>query len=218
MTQAEDDILKLNGMIEDLESSISGAQSMTSAFRTEMEDVTSTMRTASNDAKGLSRSLGSNLKTAFKDLIFDGARLSDVLKGAGRGVANSAFNAAFKPVQDAFGGAVTTGLSSLFGGMFAKGGAFSQGQVVPFARGGIVRGPTTFPMRGGTGLMGEAGPEAIMPLTRGPDGSLGVRTSGGGGVNVTMNVATNDATSFQRSRGQIAAQMNRALSRGRRNL
>ncbi|QEA10900.1 tail length tape-measure protein 1 [Bordetella phage vB_BbrS_PHB09] len=70
----------------------------------------------------------------------------------------------------------------------ALGNAFSAGQLVPFARGGafangIVNAPVAFPM----GVMGEAGPEAIMPLHRGRDGSLGVRMqlpdmgSGGGG-------------------------------------
>ena len=44
----------------------------------------------------------------------------------------------------------------------------------PFARGGIVSQPTLFPFAKGTGLMGEAGPEAIMPLKRGADGKLGV--------------------------------------------
>ena len=71
-------------------------------------------------------------------------------------------------------------------------------------------------MAGGAGLMGEAGPEAIMPLTRGPDGTLGVRSSGGGST-VVMNISTPDAQSFQRSRSQIAAQMSRALSSGARN-
>jgi hypothetical protein len=62
---------------------------------------------------------------------------------------------------------------AIFG--FADGGAFSGGNVVPFASGGVVGSPTTFPMSGGrTGLMGEAGPEAIMPLQRGPNGKLGV--------------------------------------------
>ena len=57
----------------------------------------------------------------------------------------------------------------------AKGGGFAQGRVMPFATGGIVSGATLFPMRGGrTGLMGEAGPEAIMPLARGADGRLGL--------------------------------------------
>ena len=100
---------------------------------------------------------------------------------------------------------------------FADGGTFSQGRVMPFARGGVVSGPTTFPMRGGTGLMGEAGAEAIMPLARGPDGKLGVRGGGGQAINITMNISTPDAQSFQRSQGQIAAQMSRVLGRGQRN-
>lgn len=100
---------------------------------------------------------------------------------------------------------------------FANGGAFSGGRVTPFASGGVVSSPVTFPMRGGTGLMGEAGPEAIMPLARGADGKLGVRGAGGNSYNVTMNISTTDAQSFQRSQGQIAAQMSRALSRGNRN-
>lgn len=64
---------------------------------------------------------------------------------------------------------------SLFGGLFADGAAFSRGNVIPFATGGIVTKPTLFPMAGGrTGVMGEAGEEAIMPLHRGRGGKLGV--------------------------------------------
>lgn len=79
--------------------------------------------------------------------------------------------------------------------------------------------PTHFPMRGATGLMGEAGPEAIMPLQRGPDGRLGVASAGGSRrpVNVTFNISTPDVAGFQRSRSQIAAQMARALAQGDRN-
>jgi phage-related minor tail protein len=72
-------------------------------------------------------------------------------------------------------------------------------------------------MRGGRGLMGEAGPEAIMPLARGPDGRLGVQTAGGRAVNVVMNITTPDVQGFQRSQSQVAAQVSRALSRGQRN-
>lgn len=80
----------------------------------------------------------------------------------------------------------------LFGSKSAKGNIFSGGNVMPFARGGIVSGPTVFPMRSGVGLMGEAGPEAIVPLRRGPDGSLGVESSGGTSVNLTLNVGSLD--------------------------
>jgi phage-related minor tail protein len=91
--------------------------------------------------------------------------------------------------------------------------------VTPFAKGGVVSSPTSFPMRGSSGLMGEAGPEAIMPLTRGADGRLGVAAQGGGGraVTVVMNIQTPDVQGFQRSQSQIAAQAMRALSRGQRN-
>lgn len=68
----------------------------------------------------------------------------------------------------------------------ANGNAFSNGRVQAFANGGIVNGPTLFPMANGTGLMGEAGPEAVMPLTR-VGGKLGVRAVGGGGVNVAID-------------------------------
>jgi phage-related minor tail protein len=74
-------------------------------------------------------------------------------------------------------------------------------------------------MRGGQGLMGEAGPEAILPLSRGPDGRLGVQSAGasGRGMSVVMNVSTPDVQGFQRSQAQIAAQVNRVLARGQRN-
>jgi tape measure domain-containing protein len=71
----------------------------------------------------------------------------------------------------------------------AAGNAFGANGIIPFAKGGIVNSPTVFPFAKGIGLMGEAGPEAILPLKRGADGSLGVMASGGGGdVNVVVNV------------------------------
>lgn len=72
-------------------------------------------------------------------------------------------------------GAGTPG-SPLFGPVqpSAYGNVFYGGNVIPFARGGIVTRPTVFPMANGAGLMGEAGPEAVMPLMRGPGGKLGV--------------------------------------------
>lgn len=88
-------------------------------------------------------------------------------------------------------------ISSLFG--FQNGGAFSAGNVIPFARGGIVGSPTYFGMAGGrTGLMGEAGPEAIMPLKRGPGGKLGVEGGGNVTVNQTFQFAANGDESVKK--------------------
>lgn len=172
------------------------------------------------DMSGFERGMRSGLKGAFEDLVFEGGKLSDVLKDVASSVVRSTYNAAVNPAIDGIAGSLSSGIGDFVGGLFgfAKGGSFSQGRVMPFANGGIVNGPVTFPMRGGTGLMGEAGPEAIMPLTRGADGKLGVRSAGGGRpVSVVMNISTPDAQSFQRSQGQIAAQMTRALNRGNRN-
>ena len=69
----------------------------------------------------------------------------------------------------------------------ANGNVFAKNKIVPYAYGGIVNKPTLFPMANGMGLMGEAGPEAIMPLKRGANGKLGVQSSGGVG-NIVVNV------------------------------
>jgi hypothetical protein len=72
-------------------------------------------------------------------------------------------------MQAAIAGAV----KKLFG--LADGGVIQGGRLKPYAKGGVVTAPTFFPMAGGdVGLMGEAGPEAIMPLKRNSDGKLGV--------------------------------------------
>lgn len=86
-------------------------------------------------------------------------------------------------------GNVNTDVSGFFAPS-ANGNAFGANGIIPFAKGGIVNSPTLFPFAKGIGLMGEAGPEAILPLSRGPGGKLGVMASGGGGgdVNVVVNV------------------------------
>ncbi|NNU81912.1 phage tail tape measure protein [Halovulum dunhuangense] len=215
MTEAEQAVARLEETLMALEGTIGGTEAVTAAFRAEMEEAAGSMRGAGAEAGSLARTFGSSLKGAVNDLIFDGARLSEVLTGVGRGLTNGVLTAAMRPVQDALGGA----LGGLFGGAFAKGAAFSSGQVRAFASGGVIDGPTRFPMRGGrVGLMGEAGPEAIMPLARGPDGRLGVRAGGGGRpVQVVVNISTPDVEGFRRSRSQIAAELGRALGQGRRN-
>ena len=56
-----------------------------------------------------------------------------------------------------------------------------------YANGGVVGSPTMFNHSGGLGVMGEAGPEAIMPLKRGADGKLGVQSSGSQSITVNQS-------------------------------
>ncbi|MHB2265656.1 tape measure protein [Aliihoeflea sp. PC F10.4] len=87
-------------------------------------------------------------------------------------------------------------------GLWANGGVFESLRPTPFAMGGaftnsIVNQPTLFPFADGVGMMGEAGPEAIMPLRRGPDGRLGVSAANSNGlapsrVQVEVEVFVND--------------------------
>lgn len=194
---------------------------MTAEFEAELARLRQSMIFTTREVGTLSSGIESGLRRAFDGLIFDGLKLSEALKGIGRSIADTVFSIAMKPVENALAGTLASGVNGMLSGAlpFANGGAFVQGRVMPFAKGGVVAEPTHFPMRGATGLMGEAGPEAIMPLRRGADGRLGVAAAGGGGraVNVTVNVTTPDVAGFQRSQSQIAAQLGRALARGDRN-
>ncbi len=203
-----------------LEDSLGDAAGMAAQFTAEMDRVRAAFAATQADAADFETGLSRGLRRAMKDLVVGGDSLSDALESLAKTMINTTFNSAMRPVTDHLGGLVSDGIGALVGGIlpFADGAAFSQGKVTPFARGGVVSSPTHFPMRGGLGLMGEAGPEAILPLARGHDGSLGVKTQGGGkSPTVVMNVTTPDVAGFQRSRGQIAAQMSRMLARGNRN-
>jgi tape measure domain-containing protein len=107
-------------------------------------------------------------------------------------------------------GNVNTDVSGFFSPS-ANGNAFGANGIIPFAKGGIVNSPTLFPFAKGIGLMGEAGPEAILPLKRGADGSLGVMASGGGGdVNVVVNVDAKGSSVEGNEQG--ANQLGRVIS------
>lgn len=213
------DIEEIQDQIAALEATLGGTSSVVGAFEGELARMRSLVFTG-REVNALSSGIGGGLRRAFDGLVFDGMKLSDALRRVAQTMIDTVYNVAMRPVQNAVGGAVAQGLAGLLGGMmpFASGGAFSQGRVMPFAKGGVVSSPVSFPMRGATGLMGEAGPEAIMPLARGADGRLGVQASGGGrAVTVVMNIQTPDVQGFQRSQSQIAAQAQRMLARDKEN-
>lgn len=178
---------------------------------------TSSVERSLGNLDALARGFGRSLSSALEGATVRGKSLSDVLRGLGDRLVNLALRSAVKPLENSLAGM----FGNLVGGVmpFAKGGVLGS-RVQPFASGGVVSSPTFFPMGGGaTGLMGEAGSEAILPLARGSDGRLGVRSGrGGGATNVTVHIATPDAQSFRRSEAQVSASLARAVARGRRGL
>lgn len=114
--------------------------------------------------------LSNSLNNLFSGSGGGGKSSAGGLLGTIGGLAGSFFGPAGSAIGGFFGNTI--------GGLFknAKGNAFSYGHVLPFAQGGVVQSASTFPMSGNrTGLMGERGPEAIMPLKRTPSGQLGVQ-------------------------------------------
>src|SRR3954451_18710502 len=133
-------------------------------------------------ANGFARAMTS----AFATSVSGGKQFDDVLKSLTLRLSDLSLKMARAPVRRGLAG----GINQLFQGMFGGGGngaslAAAMGAIKPFAAGGVIGTPTYFPLTaGGVGLAGEAGPEAIMPLARGPDGRLGGGGGGGGGPNM----------------------------------
>jgi phage-related minor tail protein len=186
--------------IDDIQINVSAD---TSALREELQ------RTAA-----VGRQFSRAMITAFDGIAIQGRSLGDVLRNLALSLSRMVLSAAFKPLDRAVGNI----LGNIFSGglAFAKGGVLQRGTPVPFAKGGVIASPVAFPLSSGrTGLAGERGPEAIMPLTRTSDGRLGVAAAGNA-TNITINIATPDVDGFARSQTQIAALASRALGRANR--
>lgn len=167
-----------------------------------IEADTQPFEAALNDLQQLSQGFGRQLTGALQGAVVNGRSLEDVLRRLALNLAGMALSQGLKPLQGL--------VSSLFGQML--------GGITPFAKGGVVASPTYFGTSGGVGLMGEAGAEAILPLSRGADGRLGVAAGGGRPVNIVFNVSTPDVASFRKSEAQVTGMLARAVSRGARSL
>lgn len=137
------------------------------------------------EAKSFADELGLSFSSAFEDAVVGGGKFSDVLKGLADDITRLIIRQQVtKPLADAAG---SFDWGGLFKGLFpsASGNVFQNAPGLSAYSGQMVSKPTLFPFASGMGLMGEAGPEAILPLKRGSDGKLGV-AAGGGGVSVTI--------------------------------
>jgi lambda family phage tail tape measure protein len=180
-----------------------------------------TLNTLTQSLNKAAQAFGKSITTAFASGIVEGKRFEDVLRSIGTSLTQSLLKSALKPLQGVISNWLGSGVNSL-AGLFSGGLGSSGGPPVTFfADGGVVAAPSYFAMGRGLGVMGERGAEAIMPLSRGPDGKLGVRAGGGGErrpVSVTVQISTPDADSFRRSEAQVSAAIARAVARGNRAL
>ena len=192
----------------------------------------------------LAQRFGQSLSSAFDRNLNAGRQLDGVLASLASKLSNVAAKAVLAPlktgVKSLVNSLLSTGADAGGATALARGGIVAGGRIVPFrlggvlgadvsgsrvrpfAGGGVVAAPTYFPLNGtdgGLGRMGEAGPEAILPLKRGSDGRLGVAAGGAERpVAVTVNIATPDIEGFRRSEAQVSARLARAVARGRRAL
>ncbi|MEO0329206.1 MAG: phage tail tape measure protein [Pseudomonadota bacterium] len=187
---------------------------------------TSSFDASMNALKDSTKEFGKVFTSTISDAVLSSLSFEDTLKDLGKSLTDLALNSALKPLEDLFGnllGSVTgAGISTQSGGFSLSGisGVGSTGSILPFARGGVVSEAGLFNFGNRTGLMGEAGPEAIMPLRRGSDGRLGVAASSdqASQPSIVFNVQAKDTESFRRSEGQISVMLARAVQRGRRGL
>ena len=215
-----------NAMVASLEAQIA-------ALKDEIKEAAD----ATNDLNNATKDLGKKGVTVWENMKAGGQAYLDSLQDVTTQM-QSFFEGAFKKMEDALVDFVMTGKMNfaeftrsiladlarisirqamtgtlgLFGisaSPNAKGNIYAQNGIVPFAKGGVVNSPHIFPFRNGIGLMGEAGPEAIMPLRRGPGGRLGVESAGGGN-NIVVNV---DASgSSVEGNGNEAQQLGSAIA------
>lgn len=179
---------------------------------------TSDARTKLKDLERLGNAFGSRITSAFEDAAFSGEGLGTTLKSLALDLSRLSLRGALQPLQSTLSSGFTEMFRSFSG--FAKGGTIGSSFPQPFAAGGVISAPVAFPLSGGrTGIAGEAGPEAILPLTRDASGRLGVHAGNGTApISVHMTVNTPDSSGFRRSEGQMTAMLARAMRRGQRFL
>jgi phage-related minor tail protein len=167
-----------------------------------------------DDIARASNSFAASISRAFEDVAFRGKSLSDVIRTIALDLSRASLRSALKPLESGIASAFT-GVGPSLGGILGDGL-----KAIGLAKGGVLTSPVLAALSGPRlGVMGEAGPEAVLPLARGRDGRLGVRAEvGAPPVSITFNVTAHDAASFARSEAQITAMLARAVGRGRRGL
>ena len=176
---------------------------------------------AEDKRKAMIERVQSSMEDAFMSMVDGSKSVADAFKGMLREILLDIYRQQVaQPVSNflgdmlggflgGIGGAPTSSIRPRANPRMANGGAWNNG-VQMFANGGVVDSATMFKHGGGLGVMGEAGPEAIMPLKRGKDGKLGVQMQGSSGavvVHQTFNFSANGDDSVKKIIAQAAPQI-----------
>jgi hypothetical protein len=176
----------------------------------EYEQALSRLEQTNDRVADAARELEGAFTSAFESAVLAAKDLQDVARALLQDLARLFLRQAF--AGSGIGGVFNLLAKSIFS---ADGNVFDRGRVLPFARGGVLDGPIAFPLAGGlTGIAGEAGPEAIVPLARDRQGRLGIRAEGGGGA-VVVNQTINLSVSGGSGSGDPAEQQRMAREIGR---
>ena len=190
-----------------------------SAMELGFEDILKEWSKTGDQMYNLARETAQAMQQAFSDFFFDimDGKLKSLadyvnafLKSIARSIANIMAQEAAASIMSG-GGNI---LSTIFGS--AQGNIFDNGRLIPLAHGGIVIRPTFFPMANGMGLMGEAGPEAIMPLKRLANGNLGVQTDSAAqavtnNLNVEIKLENKSSQQLSVSQGPTKFEFNKMI-------
>jgi tape measure domain-containing protein len=164
---------RLNGLKKE-KKLLLGIEDETNNVANAQSDVNKKLRVTTELTKKVGETIRAGIVDTIESAITGAKSLNEVLNGVLRSIGRMYLQSAVNQIPLPF--------------LNAKGNVYAQNGIVPFAKGGIVSQPTIFPFKNGIGLMGEAGPEAIMPLRRGTGGRLGVEASGAGVGNIVVNV------------------------------
>jgi tape measure domain-containing protein len=170
----------------------------------DLEENVKSLKNAFDAIESAAVSFGSAMGKALGDSLFGIGNFKDAAKAAFKDLVSTVLEelgklAASKMLQMILGGAMG-------GGGFSLGSLGLGNLSFGLANGGVLEAPTfAMTSSGRMGQVAENGPEAVLPLSRGPDGKLGVQNAGGGGgvtINITNNAPVEVATS-QRDDGGI---------------
>lgn len=196
-TRREQLINQLNGYEEGLSDTYS--ERIEQIIQAEAE--TRKLIEAEQQREQLMQTIEGHIENAFMSMVDGSKSVEDAFKSMLRNIILAIYQQKVaEPAAKALGGLFDTAIKAIFPS--ANGNVFLNGShVQAYASGGVVNRATMFPMRSGVGIMGEAGPEAIMPLKRGKNGKLGVQMEGSSQpvvVNQYFNMSANGDESVKR--------------------